>query len=139
MRARGEILFLAVLLGASAYWAMPPSSYSAHGAPPKRTILVQKELEDIGASEATMYILEMTPGAVTGKLKQSTTEIAYVLEGTVFVVADGRAPVTLKGGDVTLNPGNLVYNLTNPSMTETAKMLVVSVGRKGQAVAVRVH
>src|ERR1051326_2092814 len=67
----------------------------AQNEPIKRTSLLQTELEGVPDKEVDVFIVEIAPGASTGRHSHPGSEIAYILEGTAGVEADGNNfPIT---------------------------------------------
>src|SRR5689334_18140499 len=72
-----------------------------------RTILQQAD--DPGSTKyvAIMGISEIAPGATSGKHRHPGTELAYVLDGSVELQQEGKAPVTVKAGETIRNEANI--------------------------------
>ncbi|HEY6197296.1 MAG TPA: cupin domain-containing protein [Candidatus Binatia bacterium] len=105
----------------------------AQNEPIKRTSLLQTELEGVPDKEVDVFIVEIAPGASTGRHSHPGSEIAYILEGTAGVEADGNNfPITQRRGSVSYLRPNEVHNVTNPSRTEPVKAIVFAVNDKGK-------
>ena len=69
-----------------------------------------------------------------GPFEHHGEEVGYVLEGTLLVEQDGKAPVTLKAGGTFLIPAGTVHNATNTG-TGTARVLATYIVDKGKPLA----
>lgn len=56
---------------------------------------------------------DFQPGAMSGKHTHPGEEIGYVLEGTLELTVEGKAPQRLKAGDVIFMPPNTVHEAKN--------------------------
>jgi quercetin dioxygenase-like cupin family protein len=104
-----------------------------------RTILQQKDLEEITGKEIIMYRAELVPGGVAGRHTHPGPELAYVLEGTLIFEIDGQPPITLKAGESVHVPARQIHNAKNGSTTEPVRVMVFMVGEKGQPLATPVQ
>jgi quercetin dioxygenase-like cupin family protein len=107
--------------------------------PVKRTVLSRADLAEIQGKEAVLVLAEIAPGAAAGKHRHSGEEFAYVLEGSIRDEAEGKAPTTLKSGDVFHRPPRQVHDLKNLSTAAPAKVLVFFVADKGQPITIPVQ
>jgi len=117
------IVIAFVLTGALA--AQPPAF--------KRTVLQQGDIS-VPGREAITAVGEFQPGATPGRHTHFGEEVGYVLEGTLLVEQDGKAPVTLKAGGTFLIPAGTVHNATNTG-TGTARVLATYIVDKGKPLA----
>ena len=62
------------------------------------TVLERTELVKAKGLEAILVLRELPPGGESGKHTQAGNEIVYILEGSVILEVEGKAPVTLKAG-----------------------------------------
>jgi len=122
-------LGLGIVLG-----ALGDRFLSAQQQPIKRTELLKTELEGMAGKEGVMYIAELAPGASAGKHFHPGPEFAYVLEGTLTLEPQGKAPMTIKAGEAFHNQAKIVHDAKNAGTTPT-KVLVFLVGEKGQPLA----
>lgn len=99
----------------------------------KRTMLQQGDIS-IPGREAITAVGEFEPGATPGRHTHFGEEIGYVLEGTLLVEQDGKAPVTLKAGGTFLIPAGTIHNATNTG-TGTARILATYIVEKGKPLA----
>jgi len=98
----------------------------------KRTVLLKTDLEGIQGTEANAFVIELAPGASTGRHYHPGHEIAYVLEGTASVHLDGKTTTTQKRGSVIHLTPKLVHDVKNPSKSEPMKAVVFALYEKGQ-------
>ena len=99
----------------------------------KRTTLQQGDLS-VPGREAITALIEFEPRATPGRHTHFGEEIGYVLEGTLLVEQDGKAPVTLKAGGTFLIPAGTIHNATNTG-TGTARILSTYIVEKGKPLA----
>ncbi|HKA34842.1 MAG TPA: cupin domain-containing protein [Candidatus Binatia bacterium] len=105
----------------------------AQNEPVRRTSLLTTELEGIPGKEVDVFIVEIAPGASTGKHSHPGSEIAYILEGTAGVEAEGNNfSIPQRRGSVSYLKPNEVHNVSNPSRTEPLKAIVFAVNDKGK-------
>jgi quercetin dioxygenase-like cupin family protein len=65
--------------------------------------------------------------------------LVYVLQGAGVLEEEGKAPLSVKAGEVFSPPFKQVHNFKNASQTEPVKVLVVLVAPKGQPLAIPVQ
>jgi quercetin dioxygenase-like cupin family protein len=99
----------------------------------KRTILQRTDDPGNPKYEAVMGISEIPPGGTSGRHRHPGVELAYVLDGSVELQQEGKAPVTLKAGEVIKNEAN-IHNATNKG-SKTVKILAVYIVEKGKPMA----
>jgi quercetin dioxygenase-like cupin family protein len=105
----------------------------AQNEPVKRTTLLQTDLEGVPGKEVDVFIVEIAPGASTGKHSHPGSEIAYILEGAAAVEAEGNNfPIAQRRGAGSYLRPNEVHNVSNPSRTEPLKAIVFAVNDKGK-------
>ena len=103
----------------------------------KRTQLQRGDLSAPGR-EAVMAIAEFPAGTQIGKHTHPGEEISYVLEGTLSLEVDGKAPATLKAGDYFLIPAGQAHNARNTT-SGAAKVLATYIVEKGKPLATPVQ
>ncbi len=103
----------------------------------KRTILQRADDPASSKYEAIMGISEIPPGATSGKHRHPGIELAYILDGSVELVHEGKPPVTIKAGEVTMNLGGGVHVATNRGSVPV-KILTVYIVEKGKPLAEQV-
>ena len=77
-----------------------------------RTDLQRHDLS-IPGRETIQAIVEIAPGMVSPRHTHPGEEIIYVLEGTLQYEVAGKAPATLKAGDVLFIPAGTVHAARN--------------------------
>lgn len=77
-----------------------------------RTMLQDHPLS-IKDRHAVMSRSDFQPGAASGRHTHPGEEFGYVLEGTLELTIDGKAPQRLKAGDVIFMPAGAVHNAKN--------------------------
>jgi quercetin dioxygenase-like cupin family protein len=107
--------------------------------PVKRTVLLRTDLEGTEGQEGVIWLIEIAPGATTGKHYHPGQEFVYVLEGAGRTEVEGKPTVTLRAGHAMYLPPGQVHNTTNVSTTAPAKALIVYVGPKAQPLVVPVQ
>jgi quercetin dioxygenase-like cupin family protein len=124
-------LGLGLLIG-----ALGEGLVGAQQPPVTRTELMRKDLGGLEEYEGILYLVEVAPGAATGKHSHPGDELVYVLHGAGVLEEDGKAPLAVKAGEVFSPPFTQVHNFKNTSPTEPVKVLVVLVAPKGQPLAI---
>jgi quercetin dioxygenase-like cupin family protein len=99
----------------------------------KRTVLQQSKLSAPGR-EAVTAVAEFQPGGTVGRHTHPGEEIGYVLEGSIVLEQEGKAPVTLTAGQTFFIPNGQVHNATNKG-TSIARVLANYVVESGKPVA----
>jgi quercetin dioxygenase-like cupin family protein len=99
----------------------------------KRTVLQQGDIS-VPGREVITAVAEFQPGATPGRHTHSGEEVGYVLEGTLLLEQDGKAPVTLKAGGTFLIAAGTIHNATNTG-TGTARILATYIVEKGKPLA----
>src|SRR5258706_6151698 len=99
----------------------------------KYTSMLSTELEGIQGKEAEVFVIEMAPGAATGKHSHPGSEMAYILEGAAAVEAGGNnTPITQRRGSLVYLAPNQVHEVKNPSKTDTLKAVLFALYDKGK-------
>jgi quercetin dioxygenase-like cupin family protein len=95
-----------------------------------RTDLSKNNL-DIPGYEEIQARTDLAPGVTAPNHKHPGEEIIYVIEGTIEYRLEGRAPVTLKAGDVLFIPTGVVHSAKNVGTDNAAELgtYVVPVGK----------
>jgi quercetin dioxygenase-like cupin family protein len=115
-----------LIFGAALLAAAPPAQQPAIS----RTDLQRHDLSAAGW-ESIQTRVDFAPGAVAARHRHPGEEIVYVLQGSLEYRLDGRAPVTLKAGDVLFIPYGAVHGVTNVG-GGTASELATYVAEKGK-------
>jgi quercetin dioxygenase-like cupin family protein len=109
-------------------------SASAQQAGVRRTDLQRHDLSAPGR-EAIQVRVDIDPGVTAPAHKHPGEEIIYVLEGMIEYDVEGKAPVTLKTGDVLFIPAGVVHSAKNVG-TGNAGELATYVVEKGKPLVV---
>ena len=105
---------------------------SAEQKPFKRTVLLKTDLTKIAGTEAVVLTVEGAPGVVVKKHYHPGDEFIHVLEGSLILEVEGKAPATVNAGGVHHIPAMAVHGAKNPSTTAPFKTLTFGVFDKGQ-------
>jgi quercetin dioxygenase-like cupin family protein len=92
----------------------------------KRTDLQRHDLSAPGR-EAIQVRVDFEPGAAFGRHTHPGEEIIYVLEGTLEYQVEGKAPMTLKAGEVLFIPAGTIHvakNVGSVTASELATYVV---------------
>lgn len=92
--------------------------------------------QDLSAANrhGVMSRSEFQPGATSGRHFHPGEELGYILEGTLEITIDGKAPQVFKPGDVIFVPAGAVHNATNVGKS-IAKVVSTYVLEKGKPLA----
>jgi quercetin dioxygenase-like cupin family protein len=93
--------------------SMGAASSAALGEEPLRRTDLIKNLIDIPGHEVVQVRVDFLPGVLAAKHSHPGEEIAYVIEGTLEYISDGRAPVTLSAGQSLFIPTGVVHSARN--------------------------
>jgi quercetin dioxygenase-like cupin family protein len=96
----------------------------------KRTDLQRHDLS-VPGREAVQVRVDFDPGAAFGRHTHPGEEIIYVLEGSLEYQIEGKAPTTLKAGDVLFIPAGTIHAAKNVGRV-TASELATYVVEKGK-------
>jgi quercetin dioxygenase-like cupin family protein len=132
------LLGMSLAVGIAIGW-FAVTGVSGYAEPVKRTVLLRTDLAGTEGQEGVVWLIEIAPGAATGKHYHPGQEFVYVLEGAGRTEMEGKSPVTLQVGEAMYLPPGQVHNTTNASTTALAKALVMYVGTKGQPLVVPVQ
>jgi quercetin dioxygenase-like cupin family protein len=100
----------------------------------KRTDLQRYDLSAPGR-EVIQARVDFAPGAAFGMHSHPGEEIIYVIEGTIVYEVEGKAPVTLKAGDVLFVPAGINHAAKNTGTVNGAE-LATYVVEKGKPLIV---
>jgi quercetin dioxygenase-like cupin family protein len=98
-----------------------------------RTLLQKGDVSAPGR-EAVQVRAEFDPGVAAGKHTHPGEELGYILEGTLVIEMEGKAPVTLNAGDFFFVPAGVVHDGKNVGSGK-AKVLATYVVEKGKPIA----
>jgi quercetin dioxygenase-like cupin family protein len=96
--------------------------------------LQRAELASAKGMEAILVLRELPPGSESGKHTQSGNEVVYILEGSVVLEVQGKAPVTLKAGEAFKTAAGEVHNVKNANAGAPGKALAFYIAKKGTSV-----
>jgi len=99
----------------------------------KRTELQRGDLS-VAGREVVQAVADFPTGAASGKHTHPGEEVGYVLEGTVTVEVEGKAPMVLNAGGAFLIPNGTVHNARNTG-PGAAKVLATYIVEKGKPTA----
>jgi quercetin dioxygenase-like cupin family protein len=131
MPRTGVMVVLVFALGMGVGW-FGHQRLSAQQAPVTRTVLLRTDVAGVEGKEAVIVVAEIAPGATTGKHGHAGQEFAYLLEGSLRLVAEGKPAVTLTPGEVIQQPPRQVHEGQNTSATAPVKVLAFYIAEKGQ-------
>ena len=114
-----------------------------HGTPAhaqsKGNTLLTQALADLENKEVLMLTVEYAPGQTSSPHRHNAHTFVYVLEGTVVMGVQGKAPVTLEAGQTFYESPDDVHAVArNASDTRSAKLLVTMIKEKGAPATVPV-
>jgi len=124
-------LGLAAGLAAGVIWTQ---FAGAQQDPIKRTSLFKTEVEGLQGKEVNLILVELAPGAESGKHTHPGDEIGYVISGSANLELAGKKPTSLKSGSVLHLTPKQVHNVKNSGKTPF-KALVLGIYTKGEPVA----
>ena len=98
------IAVTALLLGST--WA--PHAAPGQGQGVRRSDLQKHDLS-IHGREVIQVRVDLAPGAAFGRHRHPGEELVYVIEGLLEYEVEGRAPVTLRAGEVLFIPAGTIH------------------------------
>jgi quercetin dioxygenase-like cupin family protein len=98
-----------------------------------RTPLQKGDLS-VAGREAVQVRAEFDPDVAAGRHTHPGEELGYVLEGTLVVEIEGKAPLNLKAGDTFFVPAGTVHDGKNVGAGK-AKVLATYIVEKGKPIA----
>lgn len=131
---RNNILAGAIVTVVMMAASLIPGSASAQVKGLGRTDLQQHDLSTPGW-ETVQAIVDFKAGVTAPKHSHPGEEIIYVLEGVIEYKLEGKAPVTLKAGEVLFVPYGVKHEARNVGKGE-AKELATYVVEKGKPLVV---
>jgi quercetin dioxygenase-like cupin family protein len=103
------------------------------------SVLMKQSLGDVAGKEATVLTVDYAPGAASEPHIHPGSVFAYVLEGTVVTQVEGEQPMTYTKGQSWYELPKKPHMVSrNASVTEPAKLLVLLLSQKGEALKVPV-
>ena len=138
MKRLALLLSITFAAGIAVGWSVVKAA-SGYVEPVKRTVLLKTDLAGAGGQEGVVWLIEISPGAATGKHYHPGHEFVYVLEGAGRTAVEDKPSATVQAGEAVYLPPGQVHNTTNASATAPAKALVVYIGANGQPLVVPVQ
>ena len=105
-----RVMAAAVFILTSALAAQPAPAEQPDGI--KRTDVQRSDIS-VPGREVIQVLVEFAPGVAFPNHAHPGEEIAYVIEGELEYVLEGRAPVTLKAGDALFIPAGTPHAVRN--------------------------
>lgn len=99
---------------------------------PQGTTLLRTDVAGTEDRQWNISTVELAAGAVDARDSRLGAEVVYVLEGAGSLEVDGKPPVALKPGTIVQLPPRHNRVLTNTSLTQTLKVLVIDLIETGQ-------
>ncbi len=96
-----------------------------------RRVELQRGDLSVAGREVVMVRAEFDPDGIVGRHTHPGEESTYVIEGSLLLEVDGKAPVTLNAGDTFFIPAGVVHSGKNVGKT-TAKLLATYIVEKGK-------
>jgi quercetin dioxygenase-like cupin family protein len=109
----------AVLLTVGTAWALHVASAQQPGV--SRTNLQQHDLS-VPGRQVIQVRVELAPGVLFPRHTHPGDESVYVLEGLLEYQVEGRAPVTLRAGDVLFVPAGVIHTAKNVGRINAAEL-----------------
>ena len=100
---------------------LTPTIASAQQPGIKRTDFPRHDLS-VPGRVASQVLVEFAPGVSFPKHSHPGEELVYVVGGTLEYALDGRAPVTLKAGDVLFIPAETPHAVRNVGTTKATEL-----------------
>ncbi len=101
------------------------------------TTLIKTGLAGMTGTEANLLQAQMPPGWVGGKHYHSGHVFVYVLEGSMTIELEGKAPITVGPGEVFHELPRQVMQAKNASATEGLKIMLFQVGPEGAPIMLK--
>jgi quercetin dioxygenase-like cupin family protein len=116
--ARTTQVFATALLIAGSALLMP----AAQAQPGVTRTDLQRQDLSIGGREAVQVRVDLAPGVAFPNHSHPGEEIIYVLAGSLQYQLEGKAPVTLKAGEVFFIPAGAVHSARNVGTTSASEL-----------------
>jgi quercetin dioxygenase-like cupin family protein len=87
----------------------------------KRTDLQRHDIS-VPGYEAIQTRVDFAPGAAFPRHRHPGEEIIYVIEGSIDYEVDGKAPVTVKAGEILFIPAGTVHAAKNAGSVNAAEL-----------------
>jgi quercetin dioxygenase-like cupin family protein len=112
---------IALLIASTLAAVIIPENATAQLPGTKRTNLQHKDLS-ISGREVVQARIDIEAGVSAPRHSHPGEEIIYVIEGVFEYILDGKAPVTLKAGDVLFIPAGVVHSAKNVGKGNAAEL-----------------
>lgn len=119
-------------IAAIAMWVSGGQMAGAEQQKIERSDLLKTNLPEMEGKEMQIWLATIPPGASTGPHFHPTPRFVYVLEGSVVLEVEGKAPQTFRVGQAFAEMPGERHNFRNASATEPAKALGFQYAGKGQ-------
>jgi quercetin dioxygenase-like cupin family protein len=126
-------LILATTLAAATLGAVGIQSLSAQQAGFKRVELQRGDLS-VAGREAVVMRVEFDADGIVGRHTHPGEESTYIIEGSLLIEIDGKAPMTLSAGETFFVPAGVIHGGKNVGKTP-AKLLATYIVEKGKPLA----
>ena len=100
--------------------------------PLRHTVVHSMDLAGLEGKQGAVVAVDYAPGASDTKHFHSGQVFTYVIEGSVVLEVDGKAPITLNAGDAFNDSPRQVHNHRNASTTAPARFVAFFVEEKGK-------
>ena len=124
---------LAVLAFCVATIGTAAAQQPASPPPIKRTPLQKVDVPGSTTHETITGIAEIAPNVNIGRHTHPGAEAGYLIDGSMTLIVEGKAPLALKAGDSYQIPVNAIHDAK--STEAGAKVLAVYVVEKGKPLA----
>ncbi len=94
----------------------------------QRTDLIKNEIS-VPGHEAVQVRVDIEPGTASIKHSHPGEEIAYVLEGSLEYLLEGRDPVTLQAGQALFIPAGVAHVAKNVGTTKASELATYIVAK----------
>jgi quercetin dioxygenase-like cupin family protein len=121
-----------VVAGAMGAWGIAGIDAQQEKPPFTRTILLAHDISTPGRA-AVVAMVELQPNAAIGKHTHPGEAVGYMVEGTLTVEVEGKAPITLKAGEAFFIEAGQVHAEKNGPTT--GKVLAFYIAEKGKPLA----
>ncbi len=111
---------------------------NAQQVPFKRTVLLKTDLKGLEGKEGVVVLVELAPGASSGKHYHPGHEVNYILEGTGSLEVEGKPTVTLKPGVTNHIQAKQAHDVKNTGAADPLKLVAFFIADKGQPLAIPV-
>jgi quercetin dioxygenase-like cupin family protein len=133
MQHNHKVLTLALTqIAAIAIWTTGCQIANAQQQKIERSDLLKTNLPEMEGKEMQVWVATIPAGASTGLHFHPTPRFVYVLEGSVVLEVEGKAPQTFRVGQAFAEMPGERHNFRNASTTEPAKALGFQYAGKDQ-------